>query len=225
MSSTQFGCREYWQSRYLRDAQPFSWYQSFDSLSPLLLPLLAAKPGGADVLVAGCGSDGLPAALAAAAPGSRVTCVDWSSAVIDAQAARHRGVAGLRWLVGDAAAPGGLAPAAAAADLVLDKACLDATLCSEASLARVAALVDEAHRVLRVGGAYVVVSHGAPEARLSFLNAPAPAAARWSITAHAIRACARAHARARASSRGRYDTRYPPIPSLRSQANHCRRPG
>ncbi|KAH8049741.1 methyltransferase [Aureococcus anophagefferens] len=49
-------------------------------------------------------------------------------------------------------------------DLVLDKALFDCVLCGSQNLSGVALMTAEALRVLKPGGAYVVVSHGAPDA-------------------------------------------------------------
>jgi SAM-dependent methyltransferase len=54
---------------------------------------------------------------------------------------------------------------------VLDKGTLDAVLCSGTGLGDARAYVSEAHRVLAPGGAFVLVSLGAPDARLGVLRA------------------------------------------------------
>ena len=55
-------------------------------------------------------------------------------------------------------------------DAVIDKATLDSLLCGENSTANSGRYVAEVARVLRPGGVFVVVSFGAPEIRLSFLE-------------------------------------------------------
>lgn len=56
------------------------------------------------------------------------------------------------------------------AQVIIDKALFDVVLCHPQNLSAVAALTAEASRVLKPGGAYVVVSHGAPATRLGYLE-------------------------------------------------------
>jgi ubiquinone/menaquinone biosynthesis C-methylase UbiE len=55
-------------------------------------------------------------------------------------------------------------------DLIIDKGLFDAQLCGEDNLNGVTTMVAEISRVLKPGGAYVVVSHGKPAARLGYLQ-------------------------------------------------------
>ena len=55
-------------------------------------------------------------------------------------------------------------------DAVLDKATLDSLLCGEASTATTKRYVTEVARVLKPGGAFVVMSFGAPEIRTPYLE-------------------------------------------------------
>ena len=64
----------------------------------------------------------------------------------------------------------GIGYPAASFDAVIDKGLLDALLCSERMVASSERYVAEVARVLRPGGVFVVVSFGAPEIRLSFLE-------------------------------------------------------
>jgi len=52
-------------------------------------------------------------------------------------------------------------------DLIIDKALFDSVLCSENNLKDVEHMLKEMYRVLKAGGTYLIVSHGAPDNRLS----------------------------------------------------------
>jgi SAM-dependent methyltransferase len=51
-------------------------------------------------------------------------------------------------------------------DCVIDKALFDALLCSETNTADVQAYLEEVHRVIKPGGVFVLISHGAPASRM-----------------------------------------------------------
>lgn len=52
-------------------------------------------------------------------------------------------------------------------DTILCTALFDALLCSENNLKDVEQLLKEVHRVLKMGGTYLIISHGYPDNRLS----------------------------------------------------------
>jgi SAM-dependent methyltransferase len=55
-------------------------------------------------------------------------------------------------------------------DAVIDKGTLDSILCSEASTANSGRYTHEVARVLKPGGVFIIVSQGAPEIRMSYLE-------------------------------------------------------
>lgn len=67
-------------------------------------------------------------------------------------------------------------------DAVIDKAMLDSLLCGEASTANTGRYVGEVARVLKPGGTFIIVSFGAPENRLSYLEGDYG----WQVTVHSI---------------------------------------
>ena len=67
-------------------------------------------------------------------------------------------------------------------DAVIDKATLDSLLCGENSTANSGLYVKEVARVLKPGGVFIVVSFGAPENRLSYLEGEY----NWTVTVSAI---------------------------------------
>lgn len=59
-------------------------------------------------------------------------------------------------------------------DLVLDKALFDAMVCSENNIRDIEAYLKEIYRVLKTGGVFVIVSHGAPGRRMNLLQPHLP---------------------------------------------------
>eukprot|EP00741_Cyanophora_paradoxa_P015877 tig00020909_g15328.t1 len=55
-------------------------------------------------------------------------------------------------------------------DVVIDKGTMDALLCGEGSTANVLAMCQNISRVLKPGGVFVMISYGAPDHRLCYLE-------------------------------------------------------
>ena len=164
-----------WTARYAARPGTHDWYIDAAALLPSVAPLLS-RADDFEVLIPGCGTSALPAALYAA--GFRnLSCIDRCAGVVAAMAARYAELADMDYSVLDATALGDALPDACF-DLVLDKALLDALACGRggggggSAAAGAPALVAEMHRVLKPGGRYCVVSHAPPEARLPYLAAP-----------------------------------------------------
>ena len=142
-----------------------------------------------DVLVSGCGASEIGAELSDR-HAHRVVCVDARVSGVRREAAarprtrasrcralvahmQHRYGAKDRLEYREADCRDLRAFDECAYDLVLDKALFDCVLCGSQNLSGVALMTAEAFRVLKPGGAYVVVSHGAPQTRLGYLERPA----------------------------------------------------
>jgi ubiquinone/menaquinone biosynthesis C-methylase UbiE len=89
-------------------------------------------------------------------------------------------------------------------DCIIDKALFDAMLCGENNTTDVQTYLEEAHRVTKPGGVFILISHGAPASRMPHLqlsmaqnqgNTASPSAVgqsqggscKWSIDHHEIR--------------------------------------
>eukprot|EP01051_Picozoa_sp_SAG22_P002440 SAG22_NODE_109_length_19706_cov_464.723772_5_plen_538_part_00 len=149
--------KEYWQRRFEHE-EAYDWYCGWDAIAEKTLQITnaaveaaAAATAAADaavtVMVPGNGNSPLPVQLAEASPQRlRVVAVDYIESVVERMKARH-GSDVVEWVVGDLTAGGGFgsflgggggtssgpgsgspASAVAAADLILDKGCLDAFL-------------------------------------------------------------------------------------------------
>ena len=55
-------------------------------------------------------------------------------------------------------------------DMVIDKACLDAVICSDGSKINVQTMLSEIYRVLKNGGYYMCLSHGKENQRVKYLS-------------------------------------------------------
>lgn len=71
-------------------------------------------------------------------------------------------------------------------DVIVDKALFDSMLCGDENTADVQQLVTEMWRILKPGGVYLLVSHGAPPSRLPHLSANS-SNYQWSIQHHELR--------------------------------------
>lgn len=71
-------------------------------------------------------------------------------------------------------------------DVVLDKGLFDSLLCAEENTTDVQQLITEMWRVLKPGGTYLIVSHGAAPSRFPHLAAN-QANYQWSIEHHELR--------------------------------------
>jgi len=163
-----YGSAAYWEERYYGGVAAFDFYLDYERLMPYLAPVLGGD--GRDVLVSGCGASELGAELSDR-HAHRVTCVDACHGLIKHMQQRYGAKDRLEYREADCRDLRQIEDGSF--DLVLDKALLDVVLCGPANLSGVAALTSEAFRVLRPGGAYVVVSHGAPATRLGYLERPA----------------------------------------------------
>jgi SAM-dependent methyltransferase len=158
-----YGQSSYWEDRYMRDPEPFDWYQRYEQLRPLLTAAIDRR--GA-VLNVGCGNSRLTEDMSADGF-ERIANVDISRTVIDAMAARHKDRRGVTWQVMNATQ---LAFGDAAFDAVVDKGTLDSLLCGDNSTANCAKYFGEVSRVLRPGGVFFCVSYGNPENRLQYME-------------------------------------------------------
>merc|ERR1712137_564736 len=152
----KFGTVEYWDESYKNGkyGTDKEWYDlSWDKLSPRLASTLpAAGSLSADVLVTGCGNSPNSAEMAKDKFAKRLVSSDFSPYVIDTMRERHPD---LEWVVSDATTLEEFADSEF--DFVFDKGALDAIRGSK-SVERNTQVITAYHRVLRAGGAVILVT-------------------------------------------------------------------
>lgn len=169
-----YGSVEYWERRYHVEPAPVDFYLGYGELIPYLEPVLSGD--AKDVLVSGCGASELGAELSDR-HAHKVTCVDACHALIKHMQTRYSAKDRLEYREMDCRDMRNFNNETF--DCVLDKALFDVVLCGNQNLSSIALMTTEAFRVLKPGGAYVVVTHGAPQTRLGYLERPA---LNWRVT-------------------------------------------
>jgi ubiquinone/menaquinone biosynthesis C-methylase UbiE len=177
-SSRPYASLELWEDRYTHSHDARSdWLVSFEALRPTLLKLL--RPDS-EIVDLGCGTSDLLDSLSDEGF-LHLTGVDFSSALVTAERDRHATLRShVEFICADCTE---LPLPSACADACIDKGLLDTVLTGETSFVRAALCVREAHRILRPGGVFLVVSHSPPDHRLPIIAAQSLA---WRSIDHAI---------------------------------------
>ncbi|KAJ4897891.1 S-adenosyl-L-methionine-dependent methyltransferases superfamily protein [Raphanus sativus] len=151
----------YWDERYTNESDPFDWYQSYASLSPLINLYAPNRPH--PVLVIGCGNSAFSEGMVDDGY-EDVVSIDISSVVIDAMVKKYSDRPRLKYLkmdVRDMKAFGD-----GSFDAVIDKGTLDSILCGSNSRQHSTQMLEEVWRVLKDKGVYILITYGAPDYRL-----------------------------------------------------------
>merc|ERR1711991_163341 len=118
------------------------------------------------VLMVGCGNSVLSSEMADDGYSS-IHNIDISSVVIEAMQEKYRGSEGLTYSVDDITA---LSLEDGAFEAAIDKGTLDALLCGSGSVENADKALSEISRVLTDDGVFVMITYGAPESRLTYLE-------------------------------------------------------
>jgi len=162
-----YGDASYWERRYRTgdkgknqdqiDDSGAGWLCSY--AGPLQQTLEAITGGSrtASVLNVGCGMDRLSQDVYADGY-TNLQSSDISAAAIEKMSEQTAGtMPGARWFVDDVTA---MNVPSQSVDVVLDKGTLDAVLIAPSPFVNAAKMLREVQRVLRVGGAYLLATHG-----------------------------------------------------------------
>tara|TARA_B100001094_G_scaffold53565_1_gene49116 strand:- start:301 stop:897 length:597 start_codon:yes stop_codon:yes gene_type:complete len=119
------------------------------------------------VLFVGCGMSELPEQLHDAGF-KRIVGVDYVQSLVEWMKWRNKKRGGLLYLAADLTdATAGLP----VSDLIVDKAALDAIVCTHHSRDKAAsAVLNNVYRALKPGGTYMLISHAGPDDRLGLLQ-------------------------------------------------------
>mmetsp|Transcript_171401 Transcript_171401/g.416779 ORF Transcript_171401/g.416779 Transcript_171401/m.416779 type:complete len:207 (-) Transcript_171401:35-655(-) len=163
-----YGNPSYWDERYAADdSASFDWYQSYETLRPVLAPHLR-KEDSFEIFVPGCGNSPLSASLYEDGY-MNISNIDSSNVVISQMSERYSEYKEMDFSVLDATRMDRELPDECF-DAVIDKALLDCLLCGDDSVKRVSAMVSEMYRILKPGGTYICVSYGTPSMRVGYLK-------------------------------------------------------
>ena len=91
----QYGKPDYWENRYIKDPEPFDWYQKYSENPHLKGTLNKHIPKTASILIPGCGSSRLSEEMVADGYTGGIANIDISRTVIDLMAARAKGRDGM----------------------------------------------------------------------------------------------------------------------------------
>ena len=157
---------DYWNTRYEREPEPYDWYQTWERLKPIVLPVINGRQKALDV---GCGSSTLCSDILEDGF-EHVIGYDASSVVIEQNKQRFADEPRLEFICGDATKMEKLE--SNSFDVVFDKGTMDSLMSSGSSARSVSQVLAEISRVLKPGGVFVEISYGTPNTRVSFLKNP-----------------------------------------------------
>jgi SAM-dependent methyltransferase len=153
---------EFWEQRYSKDLAPFEWYMSWARLKPLIGSILSES---SCCLHVGCGTSALGSDILETGI-KTVVNIDICQALITHMAKRYSHEKRLKWRAYDIRRGTEFRPKSF--NVVLDKATMDAMMCSDIAASLVSDMFTEVARLLKPGGHYIVVSSGPEPLRKMF---------------------------------------------------------
>lgn len=157
--------KDYWEIRYERDTEELDWYQTWDTLKPVIGKYI---PKDAKVLSVGCGNSPMNAEIVKAGA-SEVHGLDFSHNLIEQMKTQYESEPKLVWDESDATK---MPYEDNYFDFIFDKGTLDCFVSTAEATATIPTMLGEVSRVLKPGGVYVLVSYGTPNTRTPFLKHP-----------------------------------------------------
>ena len=158
-----YGKEEYWEDRYMKDRDPYDWYQRYSGVKDMITQYIQHDN---EILMLGCGNsrmseqmheDGYP----------NITNIDISQTVIDMMTEAYKEkLPNMPFMKMDAKNMSEFETGKF--DAVIDKACFDAILCGDNSGPNSEAMLNEVYRVLNPGGVYICITYGVPEKRVNY---------------------------------------------------------
>ena len=156
--------QQYWETRYEREPEELDWYQTWDTLKPVIGKLISSS---ATVLSVGCGNSPMSSSILKDGA-SKVYGIDFSNTVIDQMKLQYESEQNLIWDQGDITK---MPYDDNFFDFIFDKGTIDCFVASTESTKKINVALMEISRVLKQGGYFVQISYGTPNTRTSFLKA------------------------------------------------------
>ncbi|ETV76403.1 hypothetical protein H257_09433 [Aphanomyces astaci] len=162
---------EEWNAKYnaATTCVHFDWYLGYDELQMLLQDVLDRYDSSCEIFIPGCGLSELAFQLYDVGY-ENITNADISTVAVHRMSTvqHQRQATHMQCVALDSTQMPDVPNHCF--DVILDKGLLDTLLCSPNNVEDVLALLHELHRVLKVNGTLVVVSHGPPDTRLMYLT-------------------------------------------------------
>ncbi|KAJ4779438.1 S-adenosyl-L-methionine-dependent methyltransferases superfamily protein [Rhynchospora pubera] len=177
--ATDYGDAGYWDARYKTEkgGAPFDWYRSYAALRPFLRHFV---PTSCRVLMLGCGNSLMSEHMAMDGY-TEIVNVDISSVVIDMMKQRHGHIPQLTYMEMDVRDMSLFSDTSF--ESVVDKGTLDALMCGTDASQAASQMLGEVNRVLKQGGIYMLITYGAPSARVQYLK---QAGLNWKLTLYIL---------------------------------------
>jgi SAM-dependent methyltransferase len=155
---------QYWNDRYSKNHDHFEWYVSWERLKPLLMPIFEECR---TCLHIGCGTSSLGADLLSTGI-EHVVNIDFSSNVIESMKEKYSSEPRLEWQLVDVIRPTTFEDCVF--DVIIDKATMDAQLCSDVASSNIYDMFHEMSRILKPRGYFIVISNGPDNIRRFFFE-------------------------------------------------------
>ena len=161
----KYGDKSYWEERYKNEQSTFDWLENYEVLKSIIYNLSLDKENS-KIINLGCGNsefsekmydDGF----------HNISNIDISENVIKIMQDRNKQREKMTYEVMDVR---NLKFENNFFDLAVDKSTMDAILCGDNSFINAAKMLKEVQRVLKIGGYYMMVSYGTPDARVLHLK-------------------------------------------------------
>ncbi|KAL8171500.1 hypothetical protein V2J09_023304, partial [Rumex salicifolius] len=194
-NSFDYGDPQYWDVRYVKEANSFDWYQQYSALRPLLRKFI---PTSSSILMVGCGNAVISEDMVKDGY-EEIVNVDISSVAIDIMKRKYEHIPQLKYLQMDARDMNVFTDESF--DSVIDKGTLDALMCGADALTSSSQMLNEVsrfktfcntfdlnglnrpNRLLKPGGFYILVTYGDPTVRMACLKRSFHS---WQILLHVI---------------------------------------
>jgi ubiquinone/menaquinone biosynthesis C-methylase UbiE len=160
---SQYSSKDYWEDRYDKESDPFEWFQNYYEIKDIIQRLI---PKNNKVLHVGCGTSELGAQMHSDG-WTDIVNIDFSGTLIHKLQTRYADKLGLVFAEMNVEE---LPFATHSFDAIIDKACLDSVICSDAASKHIDRMIYQMHRVLKPGGVFLMVSYGKSELRKKYLD-------------------------------------------------------